>query len=227
MGGLPAPRFQPRLKGRNQRSLPLQVGAEMDFVLVDREMRHAAPELEERLAGVAVPLVLPDGVVEGLLGEAVLELECEDGEAVDEEPDVQRALGVAAAVAELTGDAELVLPEAPLGRLVLGGRRPVEEVEIVGAVLDAVPEDFDRAAFGDLALETGEELAAGGAVFVEAEGGGGVGLGGVEKGAELDEVDAVFAVVVVMVAGGPADAAVGAGGFADGAVRGGVAGVAG
>ena len=47
---------------------------------------------------------------------------------------------------------------------------------------------------------------------VEAEGGGGIGLGGVEEGAELDEVDAVLAVVVVMVAGGPAYAAVGAGG---------------
>ena len=58
----------------------------MDFVLVGREVRHAAPEPEEALAGAAVPLVLPDGVVEGLLGEAVLELEGEDGEAVDEEP---------------------------------------------------------------------------------------------------------------------------------------------
>ena len=70
----------------------------------------------------------------------------------------------------------------------------------------------DGAAFGDLTLEAGEELAAGGAVFVEAEGGGGVGLGGVEEGVELDEVDAVLAVIVVMVAGGPADAAVGRGG---------------
>ena len=102
----------------------------------------------------------------------------------------------------------------------------VEEVEIVGAVLDAVAEDFDGAAFRNLALEAGEELAAGGAVFVEAEGGGCVGLGGVEERAELDEVDAVLAVVVVVVAGGPAYAAVGGGGFADGAAGRGVAGVA-
>ena len=97
----------------------------------------------------------------------------------------------------------------------------------MGAVFDAVAEDGDGAVFGDLALEAGEELSAGGAVLVEAEGGGGVGLGGVEKGAELDEVDAVLAVVIVMVAGGPAGAAVGAGGFADGAAGGRVAGVAG
>ena len=165
--------------------------------------------------------------VEGLLREAVLELEGEDGEPVDEEPDVQRALGVVPAVAELAGDAELVLAEAPLGGLVLGGGSAAEEIEVVGAVLDAVAEDFDGAAFGDLALEAREELAAGGAGFVEAEGGGGVGLGGVEEGAELGEVDAVLAVVVVVVAGGPADAAVCAGGFADGAAGGGIAGVAG
>ena len=196
--------------------------AEVDLVLVDREVRHAAPKLEEGLARVAVPLVLQDGVVEGLLREAVLELEGEDGEPVDEEPDVERALSVVPAVAELAGDAELVLAEAPLGGLVLGGGRAVEEVEVVGAVLDAVPKDIDGAAFGDLALEAGEALAAGGAVFVEAEGGGGVGLGGVEEGAELDEVDAVFAVVVVMVAGGPAYAAVGAGWVANSATGRGV-----
>ena len=78
-----------------------------------------------------------------------------------------------------------------------------------------------------LALEAGQELAAGGAVFVEAEGRGGVGLGGVEEGAKLDEVYAVLAVVVAVIAGGPAYAAVGAAGFADGAAGGGVAGVAG
>ena len=155
VGRIAGPAHPAAVEGQEPRSLPLEVGAEMDFVLVDREVRHAAPELEEGLAGVAVPLVLPDGVVERLLGEAVLELEGEDGEPVDEESDVQRALGVVAAVAELASDAELVLAEAPLGRLVLGGGRAVEEVEVVGAVLDAVAEDFDGAAFGDLALESG------------------------------------------------------------------------
>ena len=185
------------------------------------------PNWKRGSRGLRSRLYCQDGVVEGLLREAVLELEGEDGQPVDEEPDVQRALSVVPAVAELAGDAELVLAEAPLGRLVLGRGRAVEEVEVVGAVLHAVAEDVDGAVFGDLALEAGEELAAGGTVFVEAEGGGGVGLGGVEEGAELDEVDAVLAVVVVVVAGGPAYAAVGAGWFADGAAGGGIAGVAG
>ena len=103
----------------------------------------------------------------------------------------------------------------------------MEEFEVVGAVPDSVAKHVDGAALVDLALETGEELAAGRAVLVETEGGGGVGFGGVEEGAELDEVDAVLAVVVVVVAGGPADAAVAGRRFADGAAGGGVAGVAG
>ena len=97
--------------------------------------------------------------------------------------------------------------------------RAVEEFEVVGAVLDSVPEYVDGAALVDLALEAGEELAAGGAVLAEAESGGGVGSGGLEEGAELNEVDAVFAVIVVVVAGRPADAAVAGGRLADGATR--------
>ena len=227
VGRIAGPAQPTAVEGQEPRSLPLEVGAEVDLVLVDREVRHAAAEPKELLARAPVPLVLPNGVVHRLLGEAILELEGEDGEAVDEQPDVQRALGVVTAVAKLAGHAEPVLPEAALSCLVLGRGRAVEEVDVVGAVLDAVAEDIDRAALRDLALETGEELAAGGAVLVEAEGGCGVGLGGVEEGAELDEVDAVFAVVVAMVAGGPADAVVAGSWFADSLAGGGIAGVAG
>ena len=99
VGRIAGPALPAAVEGQEPRRLSAEVGAEMDFVLVDREVRHAAPELEEGLARVAVPLVLPDGVVEGLLREAVLELEGEDGQPVDEEPDVQRALSVVAAVA--------------------------------------------------------------------------------------------------------------------------------
>ena len=66
-----------------------------------------------------------------------------------------------------------------------------------------------------------------GAVLLEAESGGGVRLRGVEEGAELDQVDAVLTVVVVMIARGPADAAVGGGTFPDGAAGRGIAWVTG
>ena len=58
------------VEGQEPGRLALEVGAEVDLVLVDREVRHAAPELKEGLARVAVPLVLEDGVVDRLLREA-------------------------------------------------------------------------------------------------------------------------------------------------------------
>ena len=79
--------------------LPLEMRAETHVALVHREVGHAAAELEQLLAGVAVLPVLPDRVVHRLLGQAVLQLEREDRQAVDEEPDVERPLGVVAAVA--------------------------------------------------------------------------------------------------------------------------------
>jgi hypothetical protein len=48
-------------------------------------VHDAAAELEELLARVAVALVLLDGVLDGLLGEAVLQLEGDQRQAVDEE----------------------------------------------------------------------------------------------------------------------------------------------
>ena len=187
----------------------------MDLVLVHREVGHAAAELEELLARVAVPLVLLHGIAHRLLGEAVLELEGEDGKAVDEESDVECALGIVLAVVELTGDGEAILLEAPLGLLVLGRGGSVEEVEFVGPMPDAVAEDVDGAALRDLALQAGKEPAAGGTVFGQSQGRGSFGLGGVQKGSKLDQVDAVFTVVVVVVAGRPPDATVAGGWFAD------------
>ena len=215
------------VEGQEPGGLSLEMGAEMDLVLVHREVGRATAELEELLARVAVLPVLLHGVAHRLLGEAVLEFEGEDRKTVDEESDVECALGAVPAVAELTGDGEAILPEALLGLLVLGRGGSVEQVEFVRTVPDAVSEDVDGAAFGDLALQPGKEPAASGAVFGQSQGRGGFGLGGVQEGAELNQVDAVLTVVVAVVAAGPAYAAVPGGRVADGAIGRRVAGIAG
>ena len=227
LGGLPAPSFQPRLKGRNQEGLAAEVGAELDLAFVRREVGDAAAQLEQLLARVAVPLILLDRVVDCLLGEAVLQLEGEDRQAVDEQPDVERPLGFVAAVAKLPGDREAVLFEALLRFRVVGRRGAVEQVEVVGPVPDAVAQHVDGAALADLPLEPGQEPAARGAGLGQIEGLRCFGLGRVEKGGELSEIDAVFAVVVVEVAAGPTDSAVAGRGLARGGSRKGVAGMAG
>ena len=52
--------------------------AEAHFCVVHGEVRDAPAELEELLPRVAVSLVLLDRILDGLLGEAVLELEGRD-----------------------------------------------------------------------------------------------------------------------------------------------------
>ena len=90
-------------------------------MVVHGEVGDAAAELEELLARVAVPLVLPDGVFDCLLGQAVLELECGDRQAVDEEAQVERELRFVAAVPELPGDREAVLGVSAWRPLMLPG----------------------------------------------------------------------------------------------------------
>ncbi len=126
--------------------------AEPHFVVVHHEVRHRAAELEELLAGIAVALVLLHGVLDRLLGEAALQLERGHRQAVDEQAEVERPLGVVAAVAKLPDDGETVLLEAFLCLHVPGRRSAVEQGQIVRSVLQTVAENVDRAALGDLAL---------------------------------------------------------------------------
>ena len=117
-------------------------------------------------------------------------------------------MGLVAAVAELARDGEAVLFETLLRLLVPFRGRSVEEVEIKGLVPDPVAQYVDGAALGDLDLEPGEELPPARAVFGEGERFCDIGLGGVQECLEVNKVDTVLAVIVVVVARGPADASV-------------------
>ena len=75
----------------------------------------------------------------------------------------------------------------------------------MGPVSHPVSENVDGAPPCDLSLESGEELAARRAVFVECERIGRLGLGCAKERRELDQVDAVFAVIVLRIAAVPAD----------------------
>ena len=128
------------------------MGAELHLVVVDGEVDQAAAKLEELLPWIAVPLVLLDGVIHCLLGQAVLQLEGGDGQAVDEQAQVQGKLGLITAVAELPRHAEAVLPVLDPGLLVPRRRRAVHQVDLVRAVLDALAEHVDGPSPGDFPL---------------------------------------------------------------------------
>ena len=178
--------------------------AEPHLVVVHRKMRHAAAEFEQFLAGVTVARVLLDGVLDRLLGEAVLQLERGDRQTVDEQPEVERALGLVAAVAELARDREAVLRVACRGDGVAGRRRAVEECDVMGPVLDPFAEHVDDTAFANLALKAGQELPARRASVFQAEPLERLRLRVDEEGQQLRQIDRVLTVVVV---GGTTDPA--------------------
>ena len=208
MGGIARAVVPAAVERQEPRFLPLEVRAEAHFVLVDGEMGHATAQLEQLLAGVAVPAVLPDGVLGGLLRETVLQLEREDRQAVDEQRDVQRLLGPVAAVPELPGDGEPVLAITLPRPCVARRRRPVEQVQVMRAMPDPVAEHVDGAALRDLALEPRKELAPHWSVRVQRQNLGGLRLRGTQERRELRPIDAILAVIVVMAAGTPALTAV-------------------
>ena len=225
VGRVAGPVVPPEVERQEPRPLAFQVGAESHLVVVHCEMSNAAAELEQLLARIAIPLVLLDGVIDGLLGQAVLQLEREYRQAVDEQRDVQRPLRLVPAVVQLPGDGEAVPLEAFLCFFVAGRWRAVEEIQMVRAMLDAMAQDVDGAALGDLALQPREELAPGWAIFVQRQRFRGFGLCGAKERGKLNRIDAVFAVVVEPVAAAPTHAAVTGRRFADGGRRGRLAGM--
>ena len=162
-----------------------EVGAEPHLLVVHGEMGQAAPELEELLPGIAVALVLLHGVVNRLLGQAVLQLKGGDGQAVDEQAQVQGQLRVVRTVPELAGDAEAVLPVEDLGLHVARRGRPVEQVNRVRPVLDAFAQHVNGSALGGFALQPGQEAAPGRAVLTQAQRRRNVGLPGASVSSSL------------------------------------------
>ena len=227
LGGLPAPSFQPRLKGRNHDALPFRCVQKRTSCSSTAKWATQRPNAKSFSRGLRSRRYCQTASLTVCLVRAVLQLEGEDRQAVDEEPDVERAPGLVAAVAKLAGDTEAVLLEAFPRRLVAGRGRAVEESQVMRPVPDAAAQHVDGAAPGDLSLQPGEELAPGGAILGERQRFGGLGPGRTQEGRELGEVDAVLAVVVVGVPAAPADAAIAGGRLRHRTGRGRVAGAAG
>jgi len=182
------------------------VRAHADALVVDREVDDATAELEEALARVAVALVLLHSIFDRLLGEVVLEFEGGDRQAVDEQSQVEGELGFVTTVAELSRHAEAVRGEAFDGPRVAWRGRAVEEVDVVGAVLDPFTQHVDHAALADLALQASQKLAACRPIGPEAQRLDERLLRREKETAELNEVDAVLAVVLRGVTKDPAGA---------------------
>jgi hypothetical protein len=98
--------------------LPLEVRAHPHLVVVNGELHGAAPELEKPLARVAVALVLQDGVLDCLFRKAVFQFKGGEGQAIDEQAQIERELRLVAAVAQLSDNDEAILSITNGSRLV-------------------------------------------------------------------------------------------------------------
>jgi hypothetical protein len=150
------------------RGLACQMRAEPNLMVIDRKMRHPAAELEQFLARIAVAFVLLDRILDGLLRQAVLQLESCDRQAVHEQSEIERVFA-RLAVAQLPGHRKSVLPEALRRFRIPGRRRPVEQGHFEGSMPKAPAQHVDDAALADLALQPGEKLLPDRRVDVEIE----------------------------------------------------------
>ena len=151
------PAEPPPVEGKEAGLAPGEVGGDVNQLRVDGEVGEAPAVGEERLVRIAVGLVLPDRVLDGLAGERVLELGREDGYAIQEQHEIE-ALLVPGAVADLAGDGEEVRPVETPDLLVEPARgAKVREPERAAHVLQAAPEDFKRTAPLDLGQKALQE----------------------------------------------------------------------
>ena len=146
------------VEGQEPRTLAGKLGAELDIAVVHGKVDHAALELEEQFLGVAVGLVLLDGIKDVLLGELVFQLAGEHGQTVDEHAQVEGEARLVNRILELAGHAENILREARLGGLVAFGGKLEEGVEAGRAVLEALAEHIHHATACYFALEPVQEL---------------------------------------------------------------------
>ncbi len=156
------------VEGQEPRRLALQLGGHRDRIGVDREVDERAPP-ERDVLRIAVVAVLLDRVLDVLAGEVVLQLRRRDRNAVEEQAEVDRLVGVGVE-GKLARDGQPVgvVVSDQLGRDAERGLA-IREADLDVLVADAVAQDIDRPPLVDLLRQSLDELLAG-KLFVAAVG---------------------------------------------------------
>jgi hypothetical protein len=180
----------------------------LDAVGVEREVHDGALG-EDEVGGGAVRAVLLDGVVDVLTGGLGLDLRGGDGDAIEEQGEVEGVVGGAFGVVELAGDggAVGVVRLAELGGELVGGFG-VAEGQLDAEVGDADAKHVDGAAAVELVGDALGDALAGpvlGAVQPD-ELGPLFGLAGMKERKQFGDVEAELPVVGLGVASVPAAA---------------------
>ena len=101
-----------------------ELGGHIDFIGIDGKMHQAATEIEQRLPGIPVFLILLDTLHAGsLTGPGVFELQRGDGQAVDKDHHIDLFPRIVQIVAHLASGTEFVAGEVLLYRWATAGQR--------------------------------------------------------------------------------------------------------
>ncbi len=126
------------VEGQEPGVVAFEVSAHLYGLVVHGEVHCAAAELEEKLSWISIPFVLLHCVLNGLFGQAVLQLEGGHRQAVYEQAKVEGALSLVFAVVQLPGNAEDIGSEELCCHFISGRRSAVEKVNLGRAVMDAI-----------------------------------------------------------------------------------------
>ena len=102
------------------------MSAKPHFTVIDGEVRHAAAELKQQLPRITVALVLLDRVLHRLFRQAVLELECRNRQAIDEQAEIERVHRLVGAIPQLPRHAKPIRRVSLFGLCVSRRRRTVK-----------------------------------------------------------------------------------------------------
>ena len=133
------------IERQEHRGLTGQRGRHRHSVRVDREV-HERPAAEDQVVGVAVGPVLRHRVLDGLVGQRILQLGGRDRDPVDHQDHVERVRGIRLRVVQLPDDTQPIRGVAP-GLLLVETTRRLEEAQpdAHARVLHRGPQHADRA----------------------------------------------------------------------------------
>ena len=137
---------------------PGKFRTELNRGIIHSKMNHATLEGEQQIMKISVFLILAHSVFCILLCKLVLQLHCDNREAVDEQANIQSQFSCILRIAQLPCHAEDVLLIHDSGLLVIFGRCQIEHDEICRINLHAIAQYINDASLSDLSGQTVQEL---------------------------------------------------------------------
>ena len=178
--------IHPLVERQKDRLLALQVRAEHSLAVVQSKMSKTATLGKKLLPRVSVILILTDGIMDGLLGETVLELKSRHRQPVHKQRNVKRKPSVGTAITKLTSNRKPIGIKKLRSLRIPQRRRRKIKLNVMLPMADPIPQHIHRPPLVNLTTNPSQQLPPSRAVVDEGwQSCCGLGLGGLEEGCKL------------------------------------------